>query len=123
MNKYNEKQLEDVNNQITRIKEYSDKLKNLVSTERDVFWGGLNKIIDKSIEGHKSKIVDILSQNTVDHPGITLGVVRFHAGCIQAYKEIVNIVVKNDDACGEAGSRLKELTDKAREIRDNIDNQ
>ena len=123
MIKQNAAQLERVEENISRVKEYSGKLAELQSTEKDVFWKALKKILEKSKEGHKETVISLLSQKEMEHPGTALGIVKFHAGCIQAYEEILGLVDKNDEACAEASARLTELKNKAEEIKTNIELQ
>jgi len=123
MIKNNQLQLDRVRENISRIKEYSGKLSELQSSEKDVFWGALKKILEKSKEGHRETVISLLSQKEIDHPGTALGIVKFHAGCISAYDEVLGLVEKNEEACAEASARLVELKSKADEITANIDLQ
>ena len=123
MIKNTEKQLERVNNAIASVKEYQGKLSELQSENKDVFWKALKKIIEKSKLGHSEKIRQTLGEKSIDHPGNILGDVKFMAGAIQAYDEVLNLVENNQDSIDEATTRIKELQANAESIKSNLDIQ
>lgn len=123
MIKHNEKHLEQILENIAVVKDYSSKLSELQSTEKDAFWGALKKIVTQSIKAQTEQILSILNEKNIESSDIVLATLKFRAGCISTYKEMLELVDNNDNACAEASARLKELNEKAKEIQANIDLQ
>lgn len=123
MIKSTEERLITLNNHIAVVKEHIDKLGELQSNDKEVFWKALKKIIASSKEAHLKLILQLLGQEFTDSVDITFSKLRFRAGCIQAYEEILTLVDKNQDACDEATGKLTELKAIAKEIKDNIEMQ
>lgn len=123
MIKHSEKHLANISNNITRVKEYSDSLSKLMCDDSRVFWSALKYIIEKSKEGHREMMFSVLGRKEYGHPGTVLGEAKFHAGNIEAYQQIVDIVEKNDEAIAEASARIVELKNEKKEIESNIDAQ
>ena len=123
MNKYNKKMLEQVIDNISRVKEYADKLSHLQATDTETFWKSLKTIINKSRQGHIDLILEVLGKKEIADPMGTYGELRFMAGGIRAYDEILTLVDKNAETCDEASARIKELESAKEKIETNIDEQ
>lgn len=123
MIKNTQAQLERVNTNITRIKEFSDKLGEINSTDKEVFWKAIKTIADRTKEGHRESILHKLNENSIEDSGTILGNLKFHAGAISAIDGILELVEKNADNTAEAAARIKELESVRDEIRNNIDLQ
>jgi beta-lactamase superfamily II metal-dependent hydrolase len=123
MIKQTPKHLERLYDNLRLVKEYASKLSELQSTEKDVFWKALKKIMEKSISSQTELIISTLDQDNIEGTDTVLSKVKYRAGYISACKEILLLVDKNDDACGEAMSKIKELTERIEEVKTNIDLQ
>jgi len=123
MNKYNEKTLIQVIDKISRVKEYSNSLSQLETTDKDMFWKALKSIIKKSRDAQSEMIISALLKNDINHPMSHYGSVKAMAGNISAYDEILSMVDANADKCAEANTALKELEQYKTEITSNLEQQ
>jgi transcription elongation factor GreA-like protein len=123
MNKYDSKVLEQVIDNISRVKEYSDKLSELQATDTETFWKALKKIINKSREGSIDLILSTLEKKGSSDAMGVYGDVKFMAGGVRAYDEVLSLVDKNAEVCAQACARIKELEEAKQKIEHNIEIQ
>jgi protein-arginine kinase activator protein McsA len=122
MIKHNEKSIEIVSTNIARIKEYSAKLAELNSPEKEIFWKALQTILTKSKDAVRDSIIDTACSSNLTMEEFCSRI-KFLAGSYKTYEESLNIVDKNDEALDEANARLKELINKKKEVENNIEMQ
>ena len=123
MIKYNEERLIKTNNNIQEIKDYSNKLSRLTSTDKEDFWKALKGIISKTVASYEKIALDICREKTEEHPGTTLANIKFIMGGKAALEEVIVLVEETEDKIAEATARIKELEQIASEIKSNIDAQ
>jgi hypothetical protein len=123
MIKYNSKHLESVSENISKLKEYLDRLGETQSPDKEIFWKAVKNIIVKSKEMHQKDIMIILGQEDITDPACSHLKMKFLGGAIAAYDEILGIVDKNEEYIGRATSRITELKEQHEQIKTNIELQ
>lgn len=123
MIKHNEEQLLEVNNAITKLKEYTDNLSKLRSSDREVFWSALKSVLKTSVTSNRERAVNICSEKSTEHPGATLANVKFLMGGVSALEGVLDAVEHTDDKIAEVNAKITQLKEKAKEIKDNIELQ
>ena len=123
MTKNTQSQLDTLIEKIGRVKAYADNLSAIQSPDKVIFWKALKDVIDKAKQAHTDRIMSVLAEKDIMDPQTSYLEVKFLRGCIAAYEEILGVVDENDDACAEASAKIKELKQKAEDIKNNIDLQ